>query len=41
MCALISSVSKTQRPGGLVSMGWYQSSWVQDVPGGLPKETVL
>lgn len=37
----VSLDSLTQRPGGLVSTGWYQSSWVQDVQGGPPKEAVL
>lgn len=36
----LESMSKAQRPGGLVSMGWGQSSWVQDVQGRPLKEAV-
>jgi len=41
VCALISSVSNTQRPGGPVSVGWYRSSWVQDEQGGPLKKAML
>lgn len=34
-------MSSTQRPGGLLSMGWYQSSWAQDVQGRPLKEAAL